>query len=139
MKTVRILPMSHEDSEFVGKTIEEVQRDFFEGTLKEVHGVYRCLNSGLNAEDGDLVLFQMDNQVISSAIFERNIPNHNPVDEYKRHLWFYAETIKSFNPITKNELKEYIPELKKLSEVKYDFKLTDEQYSRLMERMNVIK
>ena len=135
MKTVRILPMSHEDPEFVGKTIEEVQRGFFEGTLKEECGVYRCLTSGLTAEDGNLVLFQMDNQIIASAIFERNIPNPNPVDGYKRHLWFYVDTIKTFNLITKDELKEYIPELKKLSEVKYVFKLTDEQYNKLIERM----
>ena len=139
METVRILPMSHVDPDFIGKTIEEVQRDFFEGSLKEEHGVYRCLTSGLNAEDGDLVLFQMDNQIIASAIFERNIANPNPVDEYKRHLWFYVDTIKTFNPITKDELKEYIDELKKLSEVKYDFKLTDEQYDKLIERMNNIK
>ena len=62
METVRILPMSHEDPEFVGKTIEEIQKEYFCKTLIQEKGWYYYREKGLESDIEDLVLFQMDNQ-----------------------------------------------------------------------------
>ena len=65
---IRIIPMSMEDSTFVGKSIKEVQDDYFNDYLINVEkGWYFYAKSGLNANEGDLLLFQMSNSIIASA------------------------------------------------------------------------
>ena len=136
MKTVRILPMNGE-LEFPGKTIEEIQKDFFMKELIERKGVYGYRTKGMESEYGDLVLFQMDNQIIASALFERCVQYPVQTDpNHKGDYWFDPDTIKVFKPISLDELKDYIDELKRFGDVKFDFKITDDQNDSLNKRMD---
>ena len=75
MKRVRILPMSHlDDQDFKDMTMEEVQKQFFMKDLQVVRefdgqvlpkGTYLFKTAGLNSEEGDLILFQMDAMIIA--------------------------------------------------------------------------
>lgn len=142
MKTVRILPMNHE-LEFNNKNIEEVQNEFFLGSLKNGYkdipkGVYYYRTKGLSSKDGDLILFQMDNQIIASAIFQDSIPFERIFNDikYNGELWVHQDTIKIFNPISNDELQELIPDFKRFGDTKYCFDLTDEEYNILVDRTN---
>ena len=134
--------MNHE-IEFKEKTIEEVQEDFFMGELEYGSenipaGVYYYRVSGLNSELGDLVLFQMDNQIIASAVFEASKPKKRIIDgiQYNGEFWFDQDTINIFKPISSEELQNYIPEFSRFGDTKYDFELADEYYEKLLERLN---
>ena len=136
MNTVRILPMNHQEEDFVGKTIEEIQKEFFCKTMLEEKGWYNFRTSGLVAEDGDLVLFQMDSQIIASAAFKDCF--HTAGDnEWRGSLVFHCNSIKIFKPISSNELKEYIPDFVRFNDCKPSLELTDEQYNKLIERINI--
>lgn len=135
MNVVRILPMNHDGVEdFVGKTIEEVQKEFFCKTMIEEKGWYRYQTSGLDAKDGDLVLFQMDSQIIASALFKQRLPIND--EEWKGALLFHCHSIRIFKPITKEELPSYIQDFKRFGDTKYSFTLDDEMYNRLLKRIN---
>ena len=97
MNTVRILPMNHETEDFVGKTIDEIQKEFFCKTLIEEKGWYRYKTHGLRAIEGDLVLFQMDSQIIASALFRDCLPMFD--DGWNGSLLFQCHSIKIFKPI----------------------------------------
>ena len=59
---IRIILMSFEDLKFIGKDINYVQKQFFMKDLIEVSkGWYYYGKSGLDANEGDLLLFQMNN------------------------------------------------------------------------------
>jgi hypothetical protein len=134
---VRILPMSFEDEEFKGKDIDYVQKVFFHKTLVDNKGYYEYQTTGIEAKSGDLVLFQMDNQVIASAIY-LDILRYKVVsiDGCRGSYKFDIKTIKTFKPITKEELSEIIPEFESFNQVKQQFKTVDLDYERLIERMN---
>jgi hypothetical protein len=87
---VRILPMSSNEKSFRGRSVEDVQKEFF---LKELpspsrSGRYRYPTSGLSAEPGAVVLFQYEGRIIASAIFDRNERFEQPEDGYIGALWF---------------------------------------------------
>ena len=152
MKRVRILPMSHlDDEDFKNMSIEEVQNKFFMKNLQIVReydgkvlpkGAYLFKSAGLNSEEGDLILFQMDAMIIASAIYKSSIlyPASYPsvIDgvKYRGEIWFDHESIKIFKPITLDELVEIIPEFKGFTQSKYDFNLSDDQYKLLEDRIN---
>ena len=108
---VRILPMSFEDEEFKGHDINYVQNVFFKKTLIENKGYYEYQTTGIEAKSGDLVLFQLDNQIIASAIYE-DILRYKVVskDGNKGSYKFDTKTIKIFKPISKEELSSIIPD-----------------------------
>ena len=111
---IRIIPMSSANPEFIGKDINEVQNDFFEGTLKKDNATlswYYYEKSGIDAEENDLVLFQMDNCIIASAILDNVIHFHeNAADSNRGAYILKTNTIKTFNLFfsIKTPLKIYL-------------------------------
>lgn len=97
---IRILPMSKRYHEFVGKSIEEVQR-WFEERLPFHPYKFR---KGINTRKGTLVLFQYDNKLIASAILREKVM-FKEKDYYKGEYIFVPESIAIFNPITTGEIQ----------------------------------
>ena len=151
MKRVRILPMSHlDDQDFKDMTMEEVQKQFFMKDLQVVRefdgqvlpkGTYLFKTAGLNSDEGDLILFQMDAMIIASAVYQGSIlypTNFNRTIDgvrYRGEIWFDHESIRIFKPITLDEMMDIIPEFKGFKQSKYDFNLTDDQYKLLEDRI----
>lgn len=135
---LRILPMSNLDKEFVGKTISEIQQDFFENHLK-INEEYLYQKNGLDAEDGDIVLFQMESQIIAMAKIKSIISFEEPTKEDGNYgaIMFRGNTVKTFKPINAEELQKYIPTFKKFSQVKYRFKLGEVKLNELLDRMEI--
>lgn len=137
MKTVRILPVDHNDNDFKDMSFEEIQKEFFGKELKVNKGIYWYKSAGLISEEGDLVLFQLDNKILASAIYQNSIPFKREYNGtmFNGELWFDPDSIKIFKPITSDELSEIINEFKRFGDAKYYFKLSDEQYEKLIKRM----
>ena len=136
---IRIIPMSNEDPEFIGKTIKEVQKDFFEGSLiTEENGWYYYAQSGLEAEENDLLLFQMNNSIIASAILDMvvNFPKPTKEGNYGAYV-LKTNTIKTFNPIDKEELKEIINGFDSFNQTKQKFDSRKVEMEKLNERMKI--
>ena len=131
---LRILPMSHDDEEFVGKTIEEIQKDFFEDYLNG-DGWYQYGKSGLDSQEGDIVLFQMDNQIIASAIFDFPIRYKKSQNGYNGSLLFKKNTVKTFKPISKEELSTIIYTFTSFNQAKPKYSEKEVNYELLNERM----
>ena len=135
---IRIIPMSLYDETFVGKSIEEIQKDFFKDYLINVSkGWYYYGKSGLDASSGDLLLFQMNNQIIASAILEDVIHFSKPtIDGSSGALILDRKTIKIFKPITKEELSSFIKNFVSFNQVKQKFNIIDVDFPSLEKRMN---
>lgn len=118
---IKIILMNHQDDKFMGKNIKEIQDDYFENYLKN-ESYFDCKNRNLNILDGDMLLFQMDNQIIASAIYSL-------VDKCN----IKKKTIKTFKPIEINELKEYI--IDSPEEIKREYKVSNIKFYELTERM----
>lgn len=134
---IRIIPMSLYDETFVGKSIEEIQKDFFKDYLINVSkGWYYYGKNGLDANSGDLLLFQMNNQIIASAILEDVIHFSKPtIDGSSGALILDRNTIKIFKPITKEELSSFIKNFISFNQVKQKFKIIDVDFPSLEKRM----
>ena len=106
---IRILPMN--TAEFEGRTAKEVQSQFF---LKELpsreRGRYYYRTRGLSAEPGTIVLFQYDNRIIASAVFERGERFEQPEGPYRGALNFDIDSIRVFDPIGQDVLNDVWPE-----------------------------
>lgn len=137
MKTVRILPVDHNDNDFKDMSFDEIQKEFFDKELKNNKGIYWYKSDGLISEEGELVLFQLDNKILASAKYQDSIPFKREYNGtmFNGELWFDQDSIKIFKPITSEELSEIIGEQIRFSNVKYVFKLSDEQYEKLIKRM----
>ena len=136
---IRIIPMSNEDQEFIGKNIKEVQKDFFEESLvTKEKGWYYYAQSGLEAEENDLLLFQMNNSIIASAILDMvvNFPKPTSEGNYGAYV-LKINTIKTFNPISKDELKEMINKFDSFNQTKQKFNSKEIDLKKLDERMKI--
>jgi hypothetical protein len=136
---IRILPMSFNNEEFVGKTIEEVQLDYFgESLVKDNKYWYNYSKQGLTAKEGDLLLFQMDNRIIASGIYS-DILRFKKTDEYGNHgaIKLKKDSIRIFKPITKDELSTIISGFKSFRQVKYIFNIINVDMDKLESRMNI--
>lgn len=123
---VRIIPMNH-DKEFAGRTIENIQNDFFLGEEMPLsaNGNCRCYHDtyGLQeVDEGDLLIFQMDASIIASAELS-GIPIKSDDPNYKAEYLLKKDSIKVFYPILENELKEHCPGFPRFGQGK--LKLTD--------------
>lgn len=127
---IRILPMSKENPEFIGKSVKEVQNDFFATYINEGNPYY-YEEKGLNANPGDLVLFQMDSTIIASAEFLTDCKDD-------RTLFFKENTVKVFKPIDEQELKKCIPEFKSFSHAKPQFDSINVNMETLEEKMSLL-
>ncbi len=104
-----ILPMSKE--EFKGRTAEEVQSQFFLTELPSREGGrYYYRTAGLDAEPGTIVLFQYDKRIIASAVFERCERFEQPDDLYYGSLNFDIDSIRVFDPVGQDLMREVWPE-----------------------------
>ncbi len=97
----QILPMSTDNSEFQGKSYNIVQLQFFMEYLPSRGGKYVIGKKGLNAKPGTVILFQYNNEIIASAIFE---------EQGEDFLRFDVDSIKVFDPIGPEVFVELCPE-----------------------------
>lgn len=122
--------MSSENDSFKEKSIKQIQLDYFMRTLLEEKGWYWYERNGINANEGDLILFQMDNTIIASAIYDIKIKNR-PVFVVK------TDTIKIFEPITNDELSAIITDLEKFDRIKRAYDISNVNMELLYKRMNL--
>ena len=143
---IRILPMDKK-SEFKGKPIREVQKEFFfnslptERKMGNRYGKFLFKTSGMKTEKGSVVLFQYDNKIIAKAKLADIVKFPNPLigdpDEpglekevYNGAYFFEPSSISIFDPITKDEIKKIWPQFKKFSNTKHKLE-PPERYSKL--------
>lgn len=122
-KYVRIVPMSMYDTDFEGKDVDYVQNNYFKDDLINANkGWYYYGKNGIEANDGDLLLFQMENNIVASAEF-LDIIRFKKMDENGSNgaIILNCKTVKIFKPISKEELSVFIPDFKKFNQTKYMF------------------
>ena len=108
--SIRIVPMDLNNSEFLGKDIPQIQNDYFVNYLNN-DGWYKYQKSGIEAEDGDLLLFQINNLIIASAIYDMPMRKINQFIVRKG-------TVKVFKPIDKDEFQNIFDDFKRFSNAK---------------------
>jgi len=130
---VRLIPMSIDGGSLDVNNVSEVQNEFFLNYLKRNKANYRFI-TGLNANDKDLILFQLNGNVIASAVL-KSIIYYNEItsDGYRGEYSFYPETINIFKPISAEELKHFCPEFKGFNQSKKYLNVTD--FRGLMDRI----
>jgi hypothetical protein len=103
VQSVRLLPMSENDPEFTGHSIEDVQEWF----LNELPGREFNFTKGLNAERGTLILFQYKAHVIASALLDEKIIFDQKLGGVYRGAYkFIPSSIAVFEPINSSEMKD---------------------------------
>jgi hypothetical protein len=119
--SVRILPMDLKEEEFRGKSADQVQTDFFLRDLPSEprRGRYAFKKAGLTARPGTVVLFQYDNRIIASAALERIERLKKPNGEYHGNLYFKVESIRIFEPVGADRVKEIWPVVKRFNRAKW--------------------
>ena len=121
INNIRIMPMAKDEEE----TIEHVQKEYFEDRLpNKEHGWFDYYNSGLDAIENDLILFQYDNSIIASALFSHVIPYQKENYKFKGTIVLKKDSIKTFKPISVDDLKQFL-DIKRLSQTKFGFKKED--------------
>lgn len=109
LPSIRLLPISEEDPEFIGRSIEEVQ-EWFANSLIDKHYNFK---KGMDADLETLVLFQYRGQIIATAIIESKTYYRDINDcGYRGFYRFVPESIAIFSPITIKELKNVWPHFK---------------------------
>ena len=114
-----IEPMVLDNDEFIGKSIKEVQIDYFAKDLIHKYEYKYCYETkGISKDRNDfntLILFQMNSSIIASAIlkavmtFPKEYKLSHP--EYRENNGCYIleeNSVLIFNPILKEELKGII-------------------------------
>lgn len=106
---IQILPMSSTE-EFKEWDIEDLQEDFFKGRLKKRERetgkmFYNYDGQGIALPDGEkaLILFQFRAKIIACGVLDKVIKD---VWEKKGRYFFSKGTIKTFTPITSEDLEE---------------------------------
>ncbi len=109
---VRLVPMTRKELEMEKESILEIQKGFFEEHLKKQAQPFG-FKSAINATKGDLFLFQLESQIIASAILEKieRFPEED-ADGYRGNYHFNPETIRIFKPISADEFKTYCKDFK---------------------------
>ena len=117
VREVRLLPMSKD--EFPNWSIEKIQNQFFLEELTNKKGYFNYVEKGISALKGALVLFQYDNHIIGSAklleVKKHKVPINNI---YKGAYLFDKDSIRTFEPLSSDDIKEIDPSFKKFSQVK---------------------
>src|SRR4051812_40144782 len=114
--SVRILPMTSKiEEEFDDcSSIQDLQEKFFLSDLpfrpdcSYLHG-----RNGLDASNGTVVLFQCQGHIIASATFLGSERFDQPdADGYMGQLFFDPRSIRTFNPINANRIRQIWPTFK---------------------------
>lgn len=114
-----IEPMIIDNDEFIGKSVQEVQMDYFAKDLiykYEYRYFYETIGISKSRNNFDtLILFQMNSSIIASAILRTVMPFP---EEYKLNFPEYSnnngcyilkeKSVLIFNPIMKEELRGMI-------------------------------
>lgn len=133
---IRIVPMSMYDSIFEGKSIEEIQNWYFMDHLINFEkGWYWYAKSGLNSNNGDLLLFQMQNKIIASANLKQVLVFKKMTEDGCKGA-LLVDDVKVFNPIEKDELNTFISDFKSFSQAKQDFDSKSVDMEKLYSRLN---
>jgi hypothetical protein len=119
IKQIRILPMSRVE-EFEGYDIEDLQKHYFKGYLaKQRNGKYFFRTSGMKTVAGSLILFQYEGSIVASAELVDIENFEEKVDGlYSGAYYFDVKSIRTFQPISFDELSQFITDLKPFSQVK---------------------
>lgn len=115
---VRIWPMSDRIQGFVGKGIDEVQRELFLRDLPRNGGKYRYQSSGLNAAAGTVVLFQYRARVIASAVFVADEKYEKPRRGCAGELRVDPQSIRVFEPVDAGGMRAVWPGFRAFGHVK---------------------
>lgn len=92
----------------------------------------------MEANKGDLLLFQMKNSIIASAKLNDMIKFKKPTADGNLGAYILCkDTIKSFKPITKKELSKLIIGFKTFSQTKQKFYISDVSLKLLNARMSL--
>lgn len=112
---LRILPMS-KSNEWEYWNISKIHKEFLLKKLAiERNGKYHYKYAGMKAEQGSVILFQFDNQIIGLAElidikksddpeYFDNITELNNDSDYKGAYYFEPHSIRTFEPIKKEEM-----------------------------------
>ncbi len=104
INNIRIIPMEPDE-----ETIEEIQIEYFEDRLPNDEIFYFCFGKGINIEEDDLLLFQYSNHIVASAIGIKCNKTYGELSKlFKHHIILKNNSIKTFKPITQDELNIYI-------------------------------
>jgi hypothetical protein len=121
---VRILPMdSKETPGFVGRTIEEIQQQFFLHELarpQKPAGRFCYRKSGLRAEPGTVVLFQYSGKIIASAVL-KNVERFEAtqIGGHEGAYYFDVNSIKVFDPVSPAVVSKVWPQVTRLGQAKW--------------------
>ena len=115
---IQIIPMSKD--EFKGMSIEEVQSNYF---MNELINRNECLyyyrSKGIKNQENTMFLFQYDNHIIASAILKQTVHFNKPIEGQYKGAWeIEKDSIQIFEPVTCDELRLIVPEIKKFSQAK---------------------
>jgi hypothetical protein len=136
---VRILPMSQYDTAFCGEGPKQNPSDFFLADLpfRDPPGEYRYASHGLDAVPGTVTLFQFQNHIVASATFLRQETFPEPVDDCHGALYFDEYSIRVFDPVGADTLKQVWPDFKGFGQVKWS--LAPNQYPALIQLLQNIR
>jgi hypothetical protein len=115
---IRIFPMSTQIPGFSNRTIEQVQRDIFLRDLPAMNGRWRYRRTGLNADQGTLVLFQFQARIIASAIFLRDEKHDRPRRGCAGELHFDPKSFRTFDPLDVEAMRKVWPRFRGFGHVK---------------------
>jgi hypothetical protein len=137
---LRVLPMNPEkDPEFREQGIQtcaDVQQSYFLKQLPfEQQGRYYYSGKKLNAEVGAVVLFQCKASIIASAEYLGDGPSDKP--EYEGYMRFAPKTIRVFDPVKDDVMREVFPKFKRFSQ-SY-LKLDADRYFLFEERLTNVR
>nr|WP_246354644.1 HNH endonuclease [Paenibacillus phytohabitans] len=112
VESIRIIPMSLNDISFIGKTISEVQTNYFLTFLP--YGKFRYKKSA-NEKSNSLFLFQFKAQIIAYAILKDNIKKKE--EDYSGAYYFEPTSITIFkDPLNVNDIRSIWNEFKKFGQ-----------------------
>lgn len=103
---------------FAGRSIEQVQREFFLGRLSRANGRFRYPKSGLDTERDAIVLFQFKARIIALARFVRDEKFDRPTDGFAGVMHFEVASIRTFEPWTAADLRAVWPGFRAFGHVK---------------------
>jgi hypothetical protein len=115
---VRILPMSDRIEGFAGRSIEQVQAEFFLNRFVRSNGQFHYCTSGLNALPGTPVLFQFKGRAVATAIFLRDDRFNEPSEEFAGVLQFDPKSIRTFEPLNAEDMRKAWPGFRAFGHVK---------------------
>ncbi|MDZ4656407.1 MAG: HNH endonuclease [Bythopirellula sp.] len=124
---VCILPMTDDDPEFRGYTVEDLQQKYFLKSLAS-HGRFLFPKRAPAAEKDTLVLFQWKAQVVARAVLLVKAKRYDSlhgeefngiVGEYAGEMVFDRSTIMVFDPVNKEAVKRHWPNFKGFTRMQY--------------------